>query len=239
MRLARREVRRRPGRTLLVMLLDRGAGVRDDGRDDARARQHRLAPPRPSPRQFGAADLVRRAVRRRRLRRTRRRRRPSRPAPGSCTRTRRQSDLGLALPDGTARLADGHRPRPERPDRARHRAGAIRPPPEPRRRGAPVARARPRLPRAVSATRCTSSSPNWTEKVVGIGVRAVSWNDPLRRGARQRAEHARRPTTADSPAPITLVDLPGHPTLRPAARRTRPPYIQRRVGVGRRATSAR
>ncbi len=52
------------------------------------------------------------------------------------------------------------------------------------------------------------SAPNWTEKIVGIGVRATDWNDGLL-AVRGSELSSGLQGSANS---ITLVDLPGHPS---------------------------
>jgi putative ABC transport system permease protein len=124
-----------------------------------------------------------------------------------------ESDLGLALPDGTARLAmvadlDLNDP-------IAHGIVLLRSGRFPSRAG--EALLSPGLARdfhvGVGDT-LHLSSPNWTEKVVGIGVRAVNWNDGLVavRGNELSALDANDATGLGLVGTLTLVDLPGHPT---------------------------
>jgi putative ABC transport system permease protein len=208
MRLARREVRRRPGRTLLVMLLIAvpvcGMTVvtmlvraNTDSRSEAFARQ------------FGGADLVHEQLDPNAG--TSSTATPAFPPGTRLVRGRASdSDLGLALPDGTARLAmvtdiDLNDP-------IAHGIVLLRSGRFPSRAGEMLLS--PALARDFHARVGDTlhlSSPNWTEKVVGIGVRAVNWNDGFVavRGNELTTLDALNPGLAGT---FTLVDLPGHPT---------------------------
>ncbi len=204
-RLARREVRRRPGRTLLVMLLVAIpvfgmtaitvlVRTNTDGRAEIWARE------------FGHADLALVSGPSDA---------PSAPAlpKGSRSITGREADaIGLSLADGTARLADVT-------DIALD---------DPISRGAVLLRhgrfpssagealVSPGLAKAFHVDVGSTlhiASPAWTEHIVGIGVRATDWNSGFLavRGGELRAGTADSIVGANGAA-ITLVKLPGTPS---------------------------
>jgi putative ABC transport system permease protein len=162
-------------------------------------------------RQYGAADLVRDQFE------------PTAPAPASTppfpagTRVvhghATASDIGLGLPDGTARLAsvtDVDLDDPITRGAVLLRAGRF-----PSRAGEMLLS--PGLARAFHVgvgDTLRLSSPQWTEKVVGIGVRAPSWTDGF---VAVRGNELSTFAGADTPdlglvGTITFVDLPGRPT---------------------------
>jgi putative ABC transport system permease protein len=139
---------------------------------------------------------------------------PATPAFPSGTRVvhahASQLDMGLALPDGTARLAvvtdlDLNDP-------IAHGIVLLRSGHFPTRPGEVLLS--PKLAHAFHVgvgDTLHLSSPNWTEKVVGIGVRATNWTDGL------VAVRGNELSTLDSAdrgivSSITMVDLPGHPS---------------------------
>ncbi len=213
LRLARRETRRRPGRTLLVMLLIAvpvcgmtAITVLVRTNTDSAAESFR--------RQFGSADLVAgvRGGDRGQVGAA-----DAVPAPVTFPKGTRvvrgnlsTSPIGLSLADGTAHLADVSDL--DFDDPIAQGAVLLRSGRFPSRAG--EALLSPTLARTFHmrvGDTLRLSAPDWTEKVVGIGARATNWND----GFIAVRGHELTSAAGDDRgaiAPIALVDLPGTPT---------------------------
>ncbi|HEY1739034.1 MAG TPA: FtsX-like permease family protein, partial [Acidimicrobiia bacterium] len=199
-RLARREVRRRPGRTLLVMLL---VAIPVFGMTAltvlVRTNQNDAAAWR---REFGRADLVSPSAK---LPST-----PALPTGSSTVSGHFASSIGVALSDGTARLADVTDVALDNP--ITHGVVLVRSGRAPTHAG--EALISPSLASAfhvrVGDTLHTLS-PAWTERIVGIGVRATDWNEGFIAVRGNELSDASAPVAANTTA-LTLVKLPGHPS---------------------------
>ncbi|HEY3833771.1 MAG TPA: FtsX-like permease family protein [Acidimicrobiia bacterium] len=199
-RLARREVRRRPGRTILVMLL---VAIPVFGMTAltvlVRTNQNDAAAWR---REFGRADLMVPAAK---LPNS-----PALPAGSSSVTGRFASSIGLALSDGTARLADVTDVPLD--NSIVHGVVLVRSGRVPTQPG--EALISPSLARAFHVgvgDTLRISSPGWTERVVGIGVRATNWNEGFVAVRGTELARASAPVAANTTA-VTLVKLPGHPS---------------------------
>jgi putative ABC transport system permease protein len=214
LRLARREIRRRSGRTLLVILLI-AVPVCGMTAITVMVRTNTDSAAEAFARQFGAADLVGGfgGIGGGRVRAGA----PTTPPPVTFPAGTRvvqahttMSFMGLSLPDGTARLAnvtDLDLNDPIARGTVLLRSGRF-----PTRAG--EALLSPGLARAFHVgvgDTLRLSSPQWSEKVVGIGVRATNWTNGFvaLRGSELTASAG---SDGGAIAPITLVDLPGHPT---------------------------
>src|SRR5262245_11820131 len=223
MRLARREVRRRPGRTLLVMLLV-ALPVWGMTMITVLVRTNNDSPAESWARRFGAADLVA----------------TTQPVavpliPGKDVRVRVDTDGvgGAALPtttfppgtrvvkthdflaeftglissSGVARLA--HATDLDLNDPIARGIVLLRSGRYPTHAG--EALLSPSVARAFNVhigDTLRLQNPNWTEKVVGIGVLATNWNDGLIAVRGNELSNA----GGQAAGMLELVDLPGHPT---------------------------
>jgi putative ABC transport system permease protein len=212
--LARREVRRRWGRTLLVMIL---VAVPVFGMTviTTLVRTSQTTPARDFAHQFGAANLVAQDINAKT---------PSGgwPVGTRVVQGREAGDVGLLAPNGTARLAqvtdfDLNNPIAKgvvllREGRFPHSAGE--------------ALVSPKIARAFHlkvGDTLKLREPAWTEHIVGIGLLASNWSDGLL--AVRGNELATNVQLGDGPpSTYTLVQLPGHPTNSELAKYT-PPYI--------------
>ena len=203
-RLARREGRRRPGRTLLVMLL---VAVPVFGMTvvTVLVRTTSDSVAETWTRQYGTADLVALAG-------------PpvsasSFPSGTRLVRGTTTSDIGLATADGTARLAgitDLPLTDPMLAGTVLLREGRF-----------PSAPGEALLSTGLAAafhahvgSIVRFVSPGWTEHIVGVGVRATNWHDGLLavRGSELTAAAATGSPVQHVTIATTLIDLPGHPS---------------------------
>ncbi len=222
-RLARREVRRRPGRTLLVMLLVAvpvcGMTVitvlvrtNNDSASEAFARR------------FGRADLALDSGFVAQTAGATTAPTPSFPAGTQVLRARvLVSPIGLASATGTARRADQVTDL-DFTDPMTRGIVSLRSGRFPRVAG--EALLSPKLATAFHVKigdTLRLSAPEWTERIVGIGVRATNWNDAVVavRGSELTAPAMQAVTTS-----LTLVKLPGHPSDTELLRYA-PPYLSR------------
>ncbi len=201
-RLATREVRRRWGRTLLVMILV-AVPVFGMTAVTVLVRTAQLTPAREFANNFGSADLV--AI-------------GNAPAPSGgwpegtrFLRGREVGEIGLVAADGTARLArvtDVDLGDPVVRGAVLLRAGRF-----PTRAG--EALISPKLARAFDlhvGDQLKLTQPAWTERVVGIGAPASNWNRGLLAVRGNELADGRLQLTVDTIYRITLVQLPGHPS---------------------------
>jgi putative ABC transport system permease protein len=209
-RLARREVRRRPGRTFLVMLL---VAVPVFGMTGITVlvRTDTDTPAEVWAREFGQADLASAAAVA-----------SANASPSSTTSSRAlpagsrtvtgrlASNIGLELPNGTARLADvTDLPLTNAITRGMVLLRSGRFPTAPGE-----ALISPNLAQAFHVgvgDTLHLSSPSWTERVVGIGVRATKWNNGFV-ALRGNELATAGPAVANNTVSGTLVKLPGHPS---------------------------
>ncbi len=201
-RLATREVRRRWGRTLLVMILV-AVPVFGMTAVTVLVRTTKISPAREFANNFGSADLV--AI-------------GDAPAPSGgwpegtrIVHGREVGEIGLVAANGTARLArvtDVDLEDPVVRGAVLLRAGRF-----PARAG--EALVSPKLARAFDlhvGDQLRLAQPAWTERVVGIGAPASNWNDGLLAVHGNELDAARLQLTVDSIYRITLVQLPGNPS---------------------------
>lgn len=200
-RLARREVRRRWGRTLLVMLL---VAIPVYGMTvlTVLVRTSRSTPAREFVRQFGQANLVglgNIAT-------------PTGGWPaGTKVVTGHEVDTIGVIAGTTARLAqvtdiDLHNPLTRGAVLLRHGRFPTR---------AGEALLSPNLARAFHVgvgDTLKLANPHWTERVVGIGVRADNWNEGLLAVRGRELASGSSGFATDRVQSIALVQLPGHPT---------------------------
>jgi putative ABC transport system permease protein len=205
-RLARREVRRRPGRTLLVMLLV-AIPVFGMTTITVLVRTNTDTKAKIWERQFGQADLVSATDLGAASGRA-----PALPAGSRSISGRYADTIGLSSENGTARLADV----------------TDLPLADPITRGAVLLRSG-HFPTALGDALISPglasafhvgigdtlrlASPAWTEHIVGIGVRATDWNDGLLavRGDELHGVTASSIVGANLTS-YTMVKLPGHPS---------------------------
>ena len=217
LRLARREVRRRPGRTLLVMLL---IAVPVCGMTvvTVLVRTNTDSVTEGFARQFGAADLVddTASIARAGTGGAGASTQAAFPA-GTRTVSFYESDVqGLVGVDGTARLSQVVDL--DLSDPIAHGTVLLRSGRFPSRAG--EALLSPKLARAFGVNvgdTLRLAQPKWTETIVGIGVRSSNWSDGFLdvRGNELTAVAAAvgSPITGSLPVGrLTLVDLPGHPS---------------------------
>jgi putative ABC transport system permease protein len=205
-RLARREVRRRPGRTLLVMLL---VAVPVFGMTvvTVLVRTNSDSVAETWARQYGTADLVALSG-------------PPVNAAAFPTGTRilrgtTTSDIGLETADGTARLAgitDLPLGDPMIAGTVLLRSGRF-----------PSAPGEALLSPGLAAafhlhvgSTVRFVSPRWAERIVGVGVSATNWHDGLLavRGNELTAAAATHSPVQHVTIATTLIDLPGRPSDR-------------------------
>jgi putative ABC transport system permease protein len=200
-RLARREVRRRWGRTLLVMVL---VAVPVFGMTvvTVLVRTTPTSPERAFANQFGAADLVSTSA--------------APPPPGGwpagthVVTGRSIGSLGILAADGTARVVqvlDIDLNNPVTRGAVLLRAGRF-----PARAG--EALVSPKIARAFHVgigDQLRLKQPAWSERIVGIGVAASNWSDGLV-AVRGNELGQQLGFTFEQVQPLTLVDLPGHPS---------------------------
>jgi putative ABC transport system permease protein len=210
LRLARREVRRRPGRTLLVMLL---VAVPVLGMSVVMVfvRTNTDSAAESFARHFGAADLAAGALANPKVATAAGGAAAVPPfPPGTRVVSAHDStsDVGLQSADGTTRLAEVTDL--DLKDPIAHGIALLRSGRFPTRAG--EAMLSPSLARAFHVTvgdTLRLHAPSWTEKVVGIGVRATDWNDGF---IAVRGNELTTGLEAANEDKITLVDLPGHPS---------------------------
>jgi putative ABC transport system permease protein len=220
-RLARREVRRRWGRTLLVMIL---VAVPVFGMTvvTTLVRTGQNTPTREFAQQFGAANLVAFGD-------------ASTPAGGWPAGTRIERGhtidlMGLLAPDGTARLSrviDIDLNNPVTKGAVLLREGRFP-------RAAGEALLSPNLARAFHVKvgdTLRLKEPGWTERVVGIGVPATNWNDALLAVRGNEIANGNVQLGVEPMQAITLVKLPGHPTSSQLAQYS-PPYLSATTNTG-------
>lgn len=201
-RLARREVRRRWGRTLLVMML---VAVPVFGMTviTTLVRTAHETPARLFATEFGSANLA--AI--------------GNPAPSAggwpagtqIAHGREVSDIGVVSPNGVARLAnviDFDLNNPVTKGAVLLRAGRF-----PTTAG--EALVSPKIAAAFGVgigDELRLAEPAWTERIVGIGVLATSWRDGLIavRGNELGAQQFQ--SSLDQVQSFTLVRVPGHPS---------------------------
>ena len=201
-RLARREVRRRWGRTLLVMMLV-AVPVFGMTMITTLVRTAHDTPSRQFKAQFGSANLA--AI-------------GTAPTPSGgwpsgtqITRGREVSDIGVLAPNGVARLAnvtDFDLNNPVTKGAVLLREGRF-----PAKAG--EALVSPRIARAFGlriGSELRLAEPAWSEHIVGIGELATNWNDGLIavRGNELQAQEFQSST--DLAQQYTLVKLPGRPS---------------------------
>jgi putative ABC transport system permease protein len=200
-RLARREVRRRWGRTVLVMVL---VAVPVFGMTviTTLVRTAHDSPTRQFAAQFGSANLA---------------------AIGDVTtppggwpagtqiaRGREATDIGVLAPNGVARLAnvtDFDLNNPVTKGAVLLRSGRFP-------AAAGEALVSPKIAQAFGlhiGSVLRLAEPAWTERIVGIGEPATNWNDGLI-AARGSELSALRSSSFDQSEQYTLVRLPGHPS---------------------------
>jgi len=201
-RLARREVRRRWGRTLLVMVLV-AIPVFGMTAITTLVRTAHKSPARVFANQFGNANLV--AI-------------GNAPTPTGgwpagtqIVHGREVSDIGLLAPNGVARLAnvtDFDLNNPVTNGSVLLRAGRF-----PTTAG--EALVSPKIARAFHVgigDELRLADPAWTEHIVGIGVLATNWNDGLLAVRGNELSASRFQSPLDQVQQFTLVRLPGHPS---------------------------
>jgi putative ABC transport system permease protein len=203
-RLARREVRRRWGRTVLVMFL---VAVPVFGMTviTTLVRTAHDAPARQFAEQFGSANLVSTVN-------------GSAPAPPGgwpagteIARGREVSDIGLVATNGVARLAnvtDFDLNNPVMKGAVLLRAGRF-----PARPG--EALVSPKIAKAFGVKigdTLRLAEPAWTERIVGIGVPATNWTDGLLAVRGNELDANQFQSSFDQLQQLTLVRLPGHPS---------------------------
>ncbi len=213
-RLARREVRRRWGRTALVMLL---VAVPVFGMTviTTLVRTTHDTPSRQFAAQFGSANLA--AI-------------GSAPPPvggwpegTQIARGREVSDIGVLAANGVARLAkvtDFDLDNAVTKGAVLLRAGRF-----PSTAG--EALVSPKIARAFGlgvGSELRLAQPAWTEHVVGIGVLATNWNDGLIAVRGNELAASRLQSSFDQVEQYTLVRIPGHPSAR-ALQRYAPQYF--------------
>jgi putative ABC transport system permease protein len=201
-RLARREVRRRWGRTLLVMVL---VAVPVFGMTviTTLERTAHDTPSRQFAAQFGSADLA--AV-------------GTAPTPSGgwpagtqIARGRQVSDIGVLAPNGVARLAnvtDFDLNSPVTKGAVLLRAGRF-----PAKAG--EALVSPKIARAFGlhiGSELHLAEPAWNERIVGIGELATNWTDGLIAVRGNELDAPQFQSSLDQVQQYTLVKLPGHPS---------------------------
>ncbi len=221
-RLARREVRRRPGRTMLVVLLV-AMPVLGMTVMTVLLRTNNDSAAEVWARQFGRADLVSGDAVGIVTTPTANAAAARLPASARSIVSHLAPSIGLSVDDGTARLADVTDLALDDP--IAHGIVLLRSGRFPTKPG--EALLSPGLAHAFHVTvgdTLRLSAPTWTERIVGVGVKATKWDSEVLavRGNELTAPGAS--ATTGGMATIRLVDLPGHPTD-PALTKYSPAYV--------------
>jgi putative ABC transport system permease protein len=201
-RLARREVRRRWGRTLLVMVLV-AVPVFGMTMITTLVRTAHDTPSRQFAAQFGSANLAAIGT-------------PPTPIGGwpagtQIARGRQVSDIGVLAPNGVARLAnvtDFDLNNPVTKGAVLLRAGRF-----PATAG--EALVSPKIARAFGlhiGSELRLAQPEWNERIVGIGELATNWSDGLIAVRGNELDAPQFQSSPDQVQQFTLVKLPNHPS---------------------------
>jgi putative ABC transport system permease protein len=139
------------------------------------------------------------------------------PAGTQIARGRQVSDLGLVAPNGVARLAnvtDFDLGNPVTKGAVLLRSGRFP-------AAAGEALVSPKIARAFGVgvgDELRLAEPAWNERIVGIGVSAVNWNDGLLAVRGNELDASRFHSSLDQVQQFTLVRVPGHPSAAALAR---------------------